>query len=259
MREPRIIDEIVRDAAAVALVSFSGKHRCFEGNFIEPAEPQMSPARGKGRVVPRQPLDESSEPQPLSSGVLQRSDHKGVRTFHAPNEKHHRAIQKVDITPQVDKSVVPTSNDSSSDWRCAGYVTANSKAVPELSSSRIAGSYGRKLLQSGSPVLLRQLHLHRCRLHPKNNNKHPVPTGTMPPPAVNNGRCEESAPATAPAATADVAPEAGPQPQVPVLCSPADANRSAAVMYCTPQRWWIHPDTTYVTFSHSSIQQVHCW
>lgn len=97
-----------------------------------------------------------------------------------------------------------TNNSNSSDWRCAGFITKNSKPVVELPVSKLAGGTASRLLSSGQPLLLKQLHLARCSLQKQ----------------------QRPASAAAPCAQPQQQAAGAQNPQLlPVLCSPAEANR----------------------------------
>jgi hypothetical protein len=100
------------------------------------------------------------------------------------------------------QSIVPAALNSNSNvrWRIADFVLANSKPVQQLAPSKLSNGHGRQLLNSGQPLLLKQLQLPRCSI--KQQQPHVAPNATpVPQPAE-------------PAAL-----------QLPVLCSPASSNR----------------------------------
>lgn len=100
----------------------------------------------------------------------------------------------------------PPQTENSSDWRCAAYVVANSKPVQQLHASKLATGTGRQLLNSGQPLLVKQLQLAHGNLQ-----QHPQ----------QNSQATESAAAEQETRTAGNKS----QLQLPVLCSPADHNR----------------------------------
>jgi hypothetical protein len=149
----------------------------------------MSQSRGRGRVVPR-----SSQ----QAAALDQQQQTAASQLCLPSTP--------DVNPdklyKPTHSIVPAavSSNRTAQWRIADFVLANSKPVQQLAPSKFSTGHGRQLLNSGQPLLLKQLQLPRCSI--KQQQPHVAPSATpVPQPAE-------------PAAL-----------QLPVLCSPASSNR----------------------------------
>lgn len=183
----------------------------------------MSHARGRGRVVPRSSqttaavasVEQQQQQLLLPAGTvtaLSRTASSSA-TLHGGSNPQTAVAEAAHI-------------GSSSDWRCAGYVVANSKPVQQLPAAKLASGTARKLVNSGQPVLLKQLQLARCALlqHP---HKTQTPSHSHFTPAGPGTDVQQHT--QAPSAHADSAQHPSRvsehQLQLPVLCSPAESNR----------------------------------
>lgn len=180
-------------------------------------------ARGRGRVVPRASAQQATGAAPSSAQAP---------SLALPASASGSTTAAVALQPQQ------AANSNSSDWRCAGFVTANSKPVLELPASKLTGGTASRLLCSGQPLLLRQLHLARCSL------QHQRPASAAAP-------CAQ--PQQQAAAAQDLL--------LPVLCSPAEANRflRADASKNTPGCYYHvrKPETSTVQLTFNDWLQ--CW
>lgn len=160
----------------------------------------MTVSRGRGKVVPRQQhhmhvrkdvsLASSLPALPASPDVF--------NVQQAPQLPGHSSPAAVSTQALTVSTPRQDNEGAVSEWRCADYVTKNSKQVPSLAASKLGTAASKQMLSGGQPVLLPQLQLARCSLetHWKQQQQRPMTHG-----------------------------QATGQHQVTVLCSPAASNR----------------------------------
>lgn len=183
-------------------------------------------ARGRGRVVPRASTQQAAAAAPSTAQAP---------SLALPAAASRSTTAAVALQPQQAAS----NNSNSSVWRCAGFITANSKPVLELPVSKLASGTASRLLCSGQPLLLKQLHLARCSLQQQRPASHHLASAAQP---------QQQAP--------------GAQDLLlPVLCSPAEANRflRADASKNTPGCYYHvrKPETSTVQLTFNDWLQ--CW
>jgi hypothetical protein len=141
----------------------------------------------------------SEQQQLLTSGhIIPGSDQLNSHSTFSASPTQAHVVAAVTSHPQ---------SESSSNWRCAEFVVANSKPVQQLHASKLATGTGRQLLNSGQPLLVVQLQLALGTLQQRSqHNAQTAGTAAVAAPEQQTTRSKSHL-------------------QLHVLCSPGDHNR----------------------------------